>query len=85
MRGDLFGGFTAAVVALPLALAFGVASGEHLAHALCSLRHACDTLAAEPGAGPLAGLYGAVITGFFAALLGGTPSQARPALRHVPQ
>ena len=27
------------------------------------------------GAGPLAGLYGAIITGFFAALLGGTPSQ----------
>jgi SulP family sulfate permease len=26
-RGDLMGGFTAAVVALPLALAFGVASG----------------------------------------------------------
>ena len=32
LKGDLFGGFTAAVVALPLALAFGVASGEtHLA------------------------------------------------------
>lgn len=27
LRGDVFGGFTAAVVALPLALAFGVASG----------------------------------------------------------
>lgn len=27
MRGDLFGGITAAVIALPLALAFGVASG----------------------------------------------------------
>jgi SulP family sulfate permease len=26
-RGDLYGGLTAAVVALPLALAFGVASG----------------------------------------------------------
>jgi sulfate permease, SulP family len=26
-RGDLFGGVTAGVVALPLALAFGVASG----------------------------------------------------------
>lgn len=53
LRGDLFGGFTAAVVALPLALAFGVASG----------------------AGPLAGLYGAVFSGFFAALFGGTPAQ----------
>jgi len=53
LRGDLYGGFTAAVVALPLALAFGVASG----------------------AGPLAGLYGAVCVGLFAALFGGTPSQ----------
>ena len=27
IQGDLFGGLTAAVVALPLAMAFGVASG----------------------------------------------------------
>jgi hypothetical protein len=27
LRGDIFGGLTAAVVSLPLALAFGVASG----------------------------------------------------------
>ena len=53
LRGDLFGGLTAAIVALPLALAFGVASG----------------------AGPLAGLYGAICVGLFAALFGGTPSQ----------
>ncbi len=53
LRGDIYGGLTAAVVALPLALAFGVASGL----------------------GPIAGLYGAVFVGFFAALLGGTPSQ----------
>jgi sulfate permease, SulP family len=52
-RGDLFGGLTAAVIALPLALAFGVASG----------------------AGPIAGLYGAICVGMFAALFGGTPSQ----------
>ena len=44
IRGDFFGGLTAAVVALPLALAFGVASGL----------------------GPLPGLYGAIIVGFFA-------------------
>ncbi|HUS52938.1 MAG TPA: SulP family inorganic anion transporter [Thermohalobaculum sp.] len=53
LRGDLFGGLTAAVVALPLALAFGVASGV----------------------GPIAGLYGAIAVGFFAAVLGGTPAQ----------
>jgi sulfate permease, SulP family len=52
-RGDLFGGLTAAIVALPLALAFGVASR----------------------AGAIAGLYGAIIVGFFAALFGGTPAQ----------
>lgn len=50
IRGDLFGGVTAAVISLPMALAFGVASG----------------------AGPLAGLYGAILVGFFAAVFGGT-------------
>ena len=53
LRGDIFGGLTAGVVALPLALAFGEASG----------------------AGPIAGVYGAILVGFFAALFGGTPSQ----------
>lgn len=50
---ELGAGVTTAVVALPLAMAFGVTSG----------------------AGPLAGLYGAIFTGFFAALFGGTPAQ----------
>ncbi|MCH8818453.1 MAG: SulP family inorganic anion transporter, partial [Chloroflexi bacterium] len=53
LRGDFYGGVTAAVVALPLALAFGVASG----------------------AGAIAGLWGAILVGFLAALFGGTPSQ----------
>ena len=53
IRGDIYGGITAAVVALPLALAMGVSSG----------------------AGPVAGLYGAIIVGFFAAVFGGTPAQ----------
>lgn len=53
LRGDLFGGITAGIIALPLALAFGEASG----------------------AGPIAGLYGAIIVGFFASLFGGTGSQ----------
>ena len=52
-RGDLFGGVTAAVVGLPVALAFGVASGL----------------------GALAGIYGAIAVGFFAAVFGGTKSQ----------
>lgn len=50
IRGDIFGGLTAAVVSLPMALAFGVASG----------------------AGPVAGLYGAVLVGLFASMFGGT-------------
>jgi SulP family sulfate permease len=53
IRGDIFGGITAAVVALPLALAMGVSSG----------------------AGPIAGMYGAILVGFFAAIFGGTPAQ----------
>ena len=53
LRGDLFGGVTAAVVGLPVALAFGVASGL----------------------GTLAGIYGAIAVGFFAAVFGGTKSQ----------
>ena len=52
-RGDIFGGVTAAVVGLPVAIAFGIASGL----------------------GALAGLYGAIAVGFFAAVFGGTRSQ----------
>lgn len=53
LRPNLLAGVTAGVVALPLALAFGEASG----------------------AGPIAGLWGAIIVGFFAAALGGTATQ----------
>ncbi|MCY4615163.1 MAG: SulP family inorganic anion transporter [Chloroflexi bacterium] len=52
-RGDVFGGVTAAVVGLPVGLAFGEASGL----------------------GAVAGLYGAIAVGFFAAVFGGTRSQ----------
>lgn len=54
LKGDLSGGFVAGIIALPLALAFGVQSG----------------LGAE------AGLYGAIAVGIFAALFGGTATQA---------
>lgn len=53
LKSDILAGITAAVVALPLALAFGVASGL----------------------GAIAGIYGAIILGFFASLFGGTPTQ----------
>ncbi|OQK15861.1 sulfate permease [Methyloprofundus sedimenti] len=53
LRGDFFGGLTAGVVALPLALAFGVQSGM----------------------GAIAGMYGAIALGVFAAWFGGTNTQ----------
>lgn len=52
LKGDVFGGVTTAIISLPLALAFGVASG----------------------AGAEAGLWGAILVGFFAALFGGSTS-----------
>ncbi len=53
IKENLLGGMTAAIIALPLGLAFGVASGL----------------------GATAGIYGAIILGFFASLFGGTPTQ----------
>ncbi len=53
VKGDVFGGVTAGIVALPLALAFGVQSGM----------------------GAIAGLYGAMMIGIFAAVFGGTKTQ----------
>jgi SulP family sulfate permease len=50
IRGDVFGGITTGIIALPLALAFGEASG----------------------AGPIAGVWGAIFVGFLASLFGGT-------------
>lgn len=52
LKGDIFGGVTTAIISLPLALAFGVASG----------------------AGAEAGLWGAIMVGFFAAIFGGSTS-----------
>ncbi|MBP5360264.1 MAG: SulP family inorganic anion transporter, partial [Bacteroidaceae bacterium] len=63
IKGDLFGGITAGVVALPLALAFGIQAFGGID----------DPSAASVGA--FAGLVGATILGFFASLFGGTHSQ----------
>lgn len=63
IKGDVFGGITAGIVALPLALAFGIQAFGGVD---------------SPGAssmGTLAGLVGATLLGFFAALFGGTHSQ----------
>lgn len=63
IKGDIFGGVTAGIVALPLALAFGIQAFGGIN----------DPAAASMGA--LAGLVGATLLGFFAALFGGTHSQ----------
>lgn len=63
VKGDLFGGITAGIVALPLALAFGIqAFGGVDSPEASSL-------------GALCGLVGATMLGFFAAWFGGTHSQ----------
>ena len=54
LKGDISGGLVAGIIALPLALAFGVQSGL----------------------GAAAGLYGAIAVGIFAAMFGGTATQA---------
>ena len=62
LKGDIFGGVTAGIVALPLALAFGI--------------QAFSGMGAEGAPiGAYAGLVGATLLGFFAALFGGTHSQ----------
>ena len=63
LKGDIFGGITAGIVALPLALAFGIQAFGGIDH----------PSAASIGA--LAGLVGATLLGFFASMFGGTHSQ----------
>lgn len=63
IKGDIFGGITAGIVALPLALAFGIQAFSGIA----------DPSASSMGA--LAGLVGATLLGFFASLFGGCHSQ----------
>ncbi|MFQ4139834.1 SulP family inorganic anion transporter [Nodosilinea sp. PGN35] len=69
VRGDLFGGVTAAVIALPMALAFGVASGAGAASGLygavivgffAALFGGTPTLISEP-TGPMTVVFTAVI------------------------
>lgn len=63
LKGDIFGGITAGIVALPLALAFGIQAFSGID----------DPSASSMGA--LAGLVGATLLGFFASIFGGTHSQ----------
>lgn len=66
LKGDIFGGITAGIVALPLALAFGIQ-----AFGVIDVQDVPNIGAV----GALAGLVGAMMIGFFASLFGGTPSQ----------
>ena len=66
LKGDIFGGITAGIVALPLALAFGIQ-----AFGVIDVQDIPNIGAI----GALAGLVGAIMVGFFASLFGGTPSQ----------
>ncbi|MEM8610497.1 MAG: SulP family inorganic anion transporter [Cyanobacteria bacterium P01_H01_bin.105] len=75
LRGDLFGGVTAAVIALPMALAFGVASGAGAASGLwgavlvgffAALFGGTPTLISEP-TGPMTVVMTAVIANLTAA------------------
>lgn len=63
IKGDIFGGITAGIVALPLALAFGIQAFGGI-----------DSPEAS-SIGALAGLVGATMLGFLASLFGGTHSQ----------
>ena len=63
IKGDIFGGITAGIVALPLALAFGIQAFGGI-----------DSPEAS-SIGALAGLVGATLLGFLASLFGGTHSQ----------
>jgi SulP family sulfate permease len=62
LRGDLLGGITTSVIALPLAIAFGVAAFAPLGSEYVAQ-------------GALAGLYASIIAGILASIFGGTPSQ----------
>ncbi len=62
IRNDILGGITTSVVALPLAIAFGVAALAPLGPEYVAQ-------------GALAGLYATIIAGALAGLFGGTPAQ----------
>jgi len=82
LQGDIFGGVTAAIVSLPLALAFGVASGigpiGGLYGAICvgffaALFGGTPTLISEP-TGPMT----VVMTAIVASLTASNPEQGLP-------
>lgn len=62
VKGDVLGGITSSIIALPMAIAFGIVAFAPLGEAYVSQ-------------GALAGLYGVIVAGILTSLLGGTPGQ----------
>ncbi|RMD93969.1 MAG: STAS domain-containing protein [Calditrichaeota bacterium] len=62
LKGDILGGITTSVISLPLAIAFGVVAFAPLGEKYVAL-------------GALTGLYGVIVAGLIASILGGTPGQ----------
>ncbi|MFQ6113818.1 MAG: SLC26A/SulP transporter family protein, partial [bacterium] len=62
LKGDIMGGITTSVIALPLAIAFGVVAFAPLG----------EEYVAQ---GALTGLYGVIVAGILTSLFGGTPGQ----------
>ncbi|MFQ5652967.1 MAG: SulP family inorganic anion transporter, partial [bacterium] len=62
LKGDIMGGITTSVIALPLAIAFGVVAFAPLGEAYVAQ-------------GALTGLYGVIVAGILTSLFGGTPGQ----------
>jgi len=62
IKGDLMGGITTSVIALPLAIAFGVVAFAPLGEEYIAQ-------------GALTGLYGVIVAGILTSIFGGTPGQ----------
>lgn len=62
IKGDIMGGITTSVIALPLAIAFGIVAFAPLG----------EEYVAQ---GALTGLYGVIVAGILTSLFGGTPGQ----------
>lgn len=62
VKGDIMGGITTSVIALPLAIAFGVVAFAPLGEEYIAQ-------------GALTGLYGVIVAGILTSLFGGTPGQ----------
>ncbi len=62
IKGDIMGGITTSVIALPMAIAFGVVSFAPLGEQYIAQ-------------GALTGLYGVIVAGLLTSLFGGTPGQ----------